>query len=194
VKRLMLGGCGCTGALALLVLTIPLLFFGVGGTRKASAADASGNTAIMAAGSSCNAAVRCQSVPQELAYVPSGFYPDRYTKPAGECTSWAAALWPGHQGRGVTWSGDAWEWYANAAAQGYTAARAPAVGAIVVFARSSGDGGGWGHVGVVIAVASTSFRVTEMNFRGRYVVDERDVSRGSAAITGFIPVPPDAFS
>lgn len=193
MKRLMLGGCGCTGALALLVLTIPLLFFGIGGTGGASAADTSGTTAVMAAGPSCNTAVSCQSVPQELAYVPPGFYPDGYTKPAGECTSWAAALWPGHHSRGVAWSGDAWEWYANAAAQGYTVATSPAVGAIVVFARSSSSGGGWGHVAVVLAVAATSFRVTEMNYRARFVVDERDVSLDSASITGFIPVPADAF-
>ncbi len=191
MKRLTLTGCGCTGAMALLVLTIPLLFFGIGGS---SSANASGGAAqvVAAGGGSCNAAVGCQAIPQELAYVPIGFYPDGFTHPSGECTSWAAALWPGHRGRGVTWSGDAWEWYANAASQGYSVSALPSVGAIVVFARSGTDAGGWGHVGLVLAVAATTVQITEMNYSGRFVVDQREVALASSGITGFIPIPADA--
>ena len=191
MRRPLLGGCGCAGAVALLVLTIPLLFFGVG---DGGTANASGGSAqlIGSGGSSCNAAVRCQRIPRELTYVPAGFYPDGFTSPAGECTSWAAALWPGHHGRGVNWSGDAWEWYADAAAQGYRVTGDASVGAVVVFARSSGDGGEWGHVAVVLALGASTVRVTEMNFDGRFVVDEREVALAGSGITGFIPVPADA--
>jgi hypothetical protein len=177
--------------MALLVLTIPLLFFGIGGSNSANAS--SGAARVVAAGGvSCNAAVGCQAIPQELAYVPIGFYRDGFTDPAGECTSWAAALWPGHRGRGVTWSGDAWEWYANAAGQGYPVSALPSVGAIVVFARSGSDAGGWGHVGLVLTVAATTVQISEMNYRGRFVVDEREVALAGSGIIGFIPVPADA--
>jgi hypothetical protein len=191
VKRLVFGGCGCSGAMALLVLTIPLLFFGIGNSDTANAS--SGAAKLVAAGAgSCNAAVHCQSIPQELANVPLGFYPDGFTKPPGQCTSWAAALWPGHRGRGVSWSGDAWEWYANAASQGYAVSGLPSVGAVVVFARSSNDGGEWGHVAVVLAVAAMTVQISEMNYSGRFVVDERDVALAGSGIIGFIPVPADA--
>jgi hypothetical protein len=191
VKRLAAGGCGCAGAMALLVLTIPLLFFGIGGSNTANASGGAAQV-VAAGGGSCNAAVGCQAIPQELAYVPIGFYPDGFTNPAGECTSWAAALWPGHRGRGVTWSGDAWEWYANAAGQGYPVSALPSVGAIVVFARSGSDAGGWGHVALVLAVAATTVQISEMNYSGRFVVDEREVALAGSGITGFIPVPVDA--
>ena len=74
MKRLALTGCGCTGAMALLVLTIPLLFFGIGGSSSANASGGSAQV-VAAGGGSCNAAVGCQAIPQELAYVPIGFYP-----------------------------------------------------------------------------------------------------------------------
>ena len=191
MRRLMFSGCGCLGAVALLVLTVPLLFFGTGdgGTANASTGAAQ---LIAGGGDSCRPAVHCQLIPPELRYVPTGFFPDGFTNPPGECTSWAAALWPGHHGRGVSWSGDAWEWYANAAAQGYHVTRVPSVGAVVVFARSGADGGEWGHVAVVLAVDAAGVRITEMNFAGRFVVDQREVALVGSGITGFIPVPTDA--
>ena len=51
-----------------------------------------------------------------------------------------------------------------------------------------------GHVAVVLAVAPTSFVITEMNWAGRFVVDERTVALDDGGITGFIPVPADAWS
>ena len=196
-----LGGCGCTGAGLLVILCVPLLFFGVGGSASASAIDGPGAAAhggapqvIPAGGSSCDAAVGCQPIPGQLGYVPVGFYPDHFTDPPGECTSWAAALWPGDRGRGVTWGGDAWEWYSNAAAQGFAVSSTPSLGAIVVFERTSADAGAWGHVAAVIGVDANSIRITEMNYSGRFVVDERSISFPNTGIAGFIPVAQDAFT
>lgn len=192
-------GCGCGGAAAvvLFVFAVPLLFLGVGaGASSASSAGANAGEAqhfVPAGGSSCNDAVQCQQRPDALPYVPTGFFPDSFTNPPGECTSWAAALWPGHHGRGVTWSGDAWEWYANAAAQGYSVSIAPTPGAIAVFARTGGAGE-WGHVAVVVAVDTSAARVSEMNEVGRFVVDERTVALADPQLLGFIPVPGDAFT
>jgi CHAP domain len=133
--------------------------------------------------------------PPALPYVPSAGYPDGFCSPAGECTTWAAYLWPGHGGRGVTWSGDAWEWLANAAAQGYATSGTPSPGAIVVWPRrdvSGSDATRWGHVAVVLDVGSTSYTVTEMNVVGQYRVDIRVVGLpGTQA--GFIPLPTDAL-
>lgn len=190
MTRLPAAGCGCLATLVLFVVCSPLLLFGGGHT----AASASADQLIPAGGGSCAPAVSCQRIPPELVGVPQAFFPDRFTDPPGECTSWAAALWPGHQGRGVTWSGDAWEWYVNAAAAGYDVSSMPSVGAIAVFARSANDGGEWGHVAVVVGVSAHSFVITEMNRDGRFVVDERTVPLDDAGLTGFIPVPADAWS
>jgi hypothetical protein len=190
VRRVGPAGCGCVAALLLFVVAAPVLLFGGAG----SAATAGADQIVAAGGASCAPAVGCQHIPAELIGVPAGFFPDRFTNPPGECTSWAAALWPGHRGRGVTWSGDAWEWYANAAAAGYTVSSSPSVGAIAVFARNANDGGDWGHVAVVLGVGPNSFVITEMNWDGRSVVDRRTLPTDVAGLTGFIPVPADAWS
>jgi hypothetical protein len=193
-----LRGCGCIGGFVLLlVLCVPLLFLGVGDGGGVSAAGAVGDAGsplvVPGGGSSCDAAVGCQAIPPQLADVPAGFFPDSFVSPPGECTSWAAALWPGHHGRGVSWGGDAWEWFANAAAQSYVVASTPSVGAIAVFRRTSSDAGAWGHVGVVLGVTGDRFRITEMNVLGRFVVDERDLSASDPSAVGFVPVPADAL-
>jgi hypothetical protein len=189
MKRAPLAGCGCLAVLVMFVLCAPLLLFGGG-----SNASASGDHVVPSGGSSCAAAVGCQAIPAELIGVPRGFFPDRFTDPPGECTSWAAALWPGDHGRGITWSGDAWAWYGNAAAAGYAVSTTPSVGAIAVFGRTGSGTGAWGHVGVVLAVDTSSFVVTEMNWAGRFVVDTRSVPLDDAQLSGFIPVPADAWS
>lgn len=189
MKRLPLAGCGCLASLVLFVVCAPLLLFSGG-----NAASAGADQVIAAGGTSCAPAVGCQAIPTELSGIPVGFFPDRFTNPPGECTSWAAALWPGHHRRGVTWSGDAWEWYGNAAAAGYVVSPTPSVGAIAVFQRSANDGGEWGHVAVVLAVSAASFVITEMNRDGRFLVGQRRVSVDAAGLAGFIPVPADAWS
>ena len=190
MKQAPLLGCGCLGAAAALVLCVPLLLFGGGDSAGASTTGA----VIAAGGGSCTKPVGCQAIPAELIGVPNGFFPDSFTDPAGECTSWAAALWPGHHAHGVTWSGDAWSWYGNAAAAGYAVAVTPSVGAIAVFARTGTAAGRWGHVAVVLALTATGFVVTEMNWAGRFVVDRRQVALDDLGLVGFIPVPADAWS
>jgi len=66
--------------------------------------------------------------------------------------------------------GNANRWASNAAAQGYTVSSTPIVGAV---AQTSS---GWaGHVAVVTAVGNGTVTVSEMNFKGRYVVSSRTV-------------------
>lgn len=79
--------------------------------------------------------------------------------PIGQCT-WAVkelAPWVNN------WWGNAKDWDENAVAyNGYAVGTLPAVGAIAVW-----DGGDFGHVAYVTAVASeTSIQVSEANYRG----------------------------
>ena len=194
MKALALGGCGCASAIAVALVCTPLLLLGVASGDAGTSGPASTGTRVVPAdGGTCTAAVGCQRVPSELSWVPGGLYPDTFVNPPGECTSWAAALWPGHDGHGVSWSGDAWEWFGNAASQGYAVSATPSVGAIAVFARSGGEAGAWGHVAIVLSVGDGTFRVTEMNWMSRFVVDERSVPFPAEGVVGFIPVPGDAF-
>jgi len=90
--------------------------------------------------------------------------------PWGQCTWYVASL------RNVTWSGDAWAWASNAAAQGYSEGMTPQVGAIVVWGAGNGYSG-YGHVAYVAAVNGPSdFVVDEANFSGLGVVDQRHVT------------------
>lgn len=168
--------------LLLVAIMVPLLLLG-GGTSSTAAAGPG----------TCSSAAVGRQTPA-MSYVPACGYPDNFTNPPGECTSWAAHNWPGHHGRGVTWSGDAWQWFANAAAAGYTTSATPSVGAIVVIEQSSDDAGEWGHVAIVTAVATSSITVSEMNWQTRFVVDTRTISWPVGGIAGFIPVPTDAFT
>ncbi|HZP14174.1 MAG TPA: CHAP domain-containing protein [Nocardioides sp.] len=197
MKGRLATGCGCL-ALVAGVFFWPLLFFTSGGA--ATSTDTGGgdappapNEVIVAKGPLCAPAVGCQQAVTELAYVPSTFFPDDFVTPPGECTSWAAALWPGHRGRGVSWWGDAWEWYGSAAAQGYAVSATPSVGAIVVFARGNTSASAFGHVAVVVTIQGTGVRVTEMNYAGRFIVDLRTVWVKDPQIVGYIPVPEDAI-
>ena len=189
-----LGAAGGAAGLLFAVLLLPFLFLGAP-AEAAPQSSSGGKAQPVGGGSQCAEAVGCQQTPEGLWYVPAGFYPDGYTNPPGECTSWAAALWPGHHGRGVTWSGDAWEWLANAAAQGYATSSTPTLGAIAVWPRHyipGNDATQYGHVAVVTAVASTTYTVTEMNVLGTFRVDTRTIDLpGDQA--GFLPVPQDAF-
>ena len=110
--------------------------------------------------------------------VPSSGYPNSF--PAGQCTYYAA--WQ-HR---VTWSGNAGDWYANAQAQGAHVTNSPTVGAIAVW-RAGPRYSIYGHVGIVIAVAPTSYTVAEMNYRGVGVVDQRVVGWPDSDVEGFIP-------
>ena len=88
---------------------------------------------------------------------------------------------------GVTWSGNAEEWVANAAAQGVAATPTPSVGSLAVWAAGSGYDARDGHVAVVTAVTPTSYTVSEMNYLGEGVVDARTIPWPDPRVLGFLP-------
>jgi LysM repeat protein len=98
--------------------------------------------------------------------------------PAGWCTFYVATK------RSVTWRGDAGWWYANAAAKGYAVGPSPKVGAIMVTWESA-----LGHLGYVESVnPDGSWIVTEMNYVGFGIIDQRTIKPGQlgARLIGFI--------
>lgn len=102
----------------------------------------------------------------------------------GDCTWYVATQ------RKVTWGGNAYQWWANAAAAGYAEGHTPQVGSIVVWGQNvSGYSYGYGHVAYVQAVQGNQFEVSEMNFSapggGWDRVDYRWVADG-AGYLGFI--------
>ena len=103
--------------------------------------------------------------------------------PFGECTWYAA------QQHAVTWSGDAKDWIANAAAKGIRSTSIPSVGAIAVYAP--GGAGRYdhahGHVAIVTDVGPTAYTVTEMNYAGFGLVDSRTLRLPDPDALGFIP-------
>ncbi|MDR2985341.1 MAG: CHAP domain-containing protein [Nocardiopsaceae bacterium] len=103
-------------------------------------------------------------------YPTSGF-------PFGQCTWWAALNVP------VSWSGNAWQWWANSPASRHSATPAP--GDIVVYGPDYPGSNGYGHVAVVIGAQSADrFEVSEMNELGLSIVDER--ASDASYVEGFI--------
>jgi surface antigen len=111
---------------------------------------------------------------------PGGFAHDTYAW--HQCTWWAA-----YNHLVPPYLGDGGRWLANAAASGLPTSSQPSVGAVVVYRPSPGYDTVHGHVALVIAVAATSFRVSEMNFVGLGVVDERDSPWPDWHVAGFLP-------
>jgi hypothetical protein len=167
-------GIGATGGAFLIT---PLLFFGSGAASAASASPAAGATGGAVAAPLVGAVVRTTAT--LLPGVPEGGYPDTF--PYGQCTYWAAL---NHR---VTWSGNAGEWLANAAAHGVSTAQLPTVGAIAVWPPGTGYDARHGHVAVVTAVAPASYTVSEMNYLGEGVVDARTIPWPDDRVLGFIP-------
>lgn len=86
----------------------------------------------------------------------------------GNCTAYVASKLPVPD----NW-GNANEWAVSAAAQGYTVSDTPKVGAI---AQTGGDSS-LGHVAIVSSINDDgSFTVSEMNYYGLGVIDERITS------------------
>ena len=97
--------------------------------------------------------------------------------PFGQCTWWAALNVP------VSWSGNAWQWWANSPASRHSSAPAP--GDIAVYGPNYPGSDGYGHVAVVIGVQSADqFEVSEMNYLGTGMVDER--TSDDSYVLGFI--------
>lgn len=106
---------------------------------------------------------------------PTGTY-GNVRFPWGWCTWYVATR------RNVTWLGDAYQWYGNAQAQGYPVGQTPQVGSIMVTWES-----GWGHVAYVEAVYSDgSWLVSEMNYSGFGMTDQRQIYPGGVPLIGFV--------
>ncbi|MGH7667462.1 MAG: CHAP domain-containing protein [Candidatus Dormibacteria bacterium] len=120
----------------------------------------------------------------------------------GNCTYWAAGQWRAN-GWDVNWGGDAYQWWANAAAAGHAEGSTPMVGAIVVWPPYGGGASAEGHVAYVTAVAvpgagyPNNFEVSEMDYYGAGGgfdrVDYRVVTDSGSGFDGFI-YPPTASS
>ncbi|MGB9483616.1 MAG: CHAP domain-containing protein [Candidatus Dormiibacterota bacterium] len=116
----------------------------------------------------------------------------------GTCTYWAAGQWRAN-GWDVNWGGDAYQWWANAAAAGHAEDSTPEVGAIVVWPPDSGGASDAGHVAYVTAVdvpgagSPNNFEVSEMNYYGSGGgfdrVDYRVVPDSGSGFDGFIYPP-----
>lgn len=105
-----------------------------------------------------------------------------------QCTYYAAFQWPGRTGQGVTWSDNAAGWISDARSQGYQISSAPAVGSIAVWGAQSGYSS-FGHVAIVTAVTPNSYTVSEQNFKGAGIIDQRTIPWPDSKSAGFIPVP-----
>jgi LysM repeat protein len=104
--------------------------------------------------------------------------PNRF--PIGQCTFYVASRIP------IAWMGDAWTWFGSAKAYGWQVGSVPRSGSIVVTWESQL----YGHVAVVEQVYSDgSFRISEMNFVGWNVVDQRLVRPGHVPMIGFLYPP-----
>ncbi len=96
--------------------------------------------------------------------------------PYGYCTYYVANR------RTVTWRGNAGAWLYNAKAQGYATGKKPKVGAIVVTTEDAR----YGHVAYVEAVGSDTITVSEMNYKGWGVINQRTLSQNARVIRGYI--------
>jgi LysM repeat protein len=95
---------------------------------------------------------------------------------------WGWCTWYVSTRFNVTWLGDAYQWYGSAQAQGYPVGPTPQVGSIMVTWES-----GLGHVAYVESVnPDGSWTVSEANFRGFGVTDQRVIKPGQVPLIGFI--------
>jgi surface antigen len=94
----------------------------------------------------------------------------------GYCTWYVANRRP------IPWFGNAIDWWPNAATYGFSEGQTPQVGAVMVSSEAP-----IGHVSYVESVnPDGSWTVSEMNYSGWNVVDQRTVTRGQVPLVGFI--------
>lgn len=97
--------------------------------------------------------------------------------PYGQCTWYAYYRVP------VPWRGNAGEWYGNAKRAGWAVGGQAKVGAIMVTWENSY----YGHVAIVDAVYTDgTWLVSEMNYIGSGISDQRVVRPGQVPLIGFI--------
>jgi surface antigen len=100
--------------------------------------------------------------------------------PFGQCTFYVATKVQ------IPWHGDAWTWYGSAQAAGWPVGTTPRPGAVMVTWESRV----FGHVAYVESINSDgSWWVSEMNYVGWGVIDQRLVRPGSVPLIGFIYPP-----
>ena len=102
----------------------------------------------------------------------------------GNCTYYVATR------RCIPWLGNAYQWWGNARAAGYSEGQVPQRGAVAVWGQMGSSP--VGHVAYVEAVGpdkgvpAGSFMISEMNYSGWNRVDYRVVRIGAAGLLGFI--------
>ncbi|MFZ0218364.1 MAG: CHAP domain-containing protein [Candidatus Dormiibacterota bacterium] len=97
--------------------------------------------------------------------------------PFGQCTYYVATRVT------IPWRGDAWSWFGSAQSAGWSTGHTPRKGAIMVTWESAA----YGHVAYVEQVYTDgSWLVSEMNYLGEGVVDQRRITPGSVPVIGFI--------
>jgi surface antigen len=100
--------------------------------------------------------------------------------PFGQCTFYVATK------VNIPWRGDAWSWYGSAQAAGWPVGTTPRVGAVMV----TWENRVFGHVSYVESInADGSWWVSEMNYVGWGVIDQRLVAPGSVPLIGFVYPP-----
>jgi surface antigen len=156
------------GFLLVALLSVPVLF-----------ASSGTNAAAAPGGSSSSGSTAITSLAPLFPDVPAGGWPGHERFASGNCTWWAA------YNRQVTWNGNGAEWLLNAAAQGYATSGIPQYEAIAVYPAGPAYAQ-YGHVALVIAVTPTSYTVSEMNYRGLGVVDQRTIPWPDPQVEGFI--------
>ena len=139
--------------------------------------DGTGFTASQDAGATPSGQGATQAAapaaPQEIPHSHSAY--NHF--PWGQCTYYVASR------RNIPWNGDAWMWFGNARASGYATGFSPRAGAIMVTWESRW----YGHVAVVEAVyGDGSYLISEMNYRGLGIVDQRRIIPGQVPLIGFI--------
>jgi len=100
--------------------------------------------------------------------------------PFGQCTWFVATKVQ------IPWTGNAWTWFGSAQAAGWAVGTTPRVGAVMVTWESRV----YGHVTYVEAVnADGTWQISEMNYVGWGVIDQRTIHPGSVPLIGFIYPP-----
>jgi hypothetical protein len=100
--------------------------------------------------------------------------------PYGYCTYYVATKVQ------IPWLGNAWQWYSAAQSFGWPVGATPRVGSIMVDWESRY----YGHVAYVESVYSDgSWVVSEMNYVGWGVIDQRAIKPGQVPLIGFVYTP-----
>lgn len=77
--------------------------------------------------------------------------------------------------------GNAGEWLGSASQSGYSTGSTPQEGSIIVTGES-----GYGHVGIVEKVEGSKIIISEMNYSGWGVINEREIDTSNPVIRGYI--------